>query len=203
MTVQRRKPASQRKEEIVETAIRLAGELGPDRLTTQHVAEEIGISQPAIFRHFPTKGDIWMAVAERISVFLDTNSEIQLGPDQSAADCLQDVIERHLSFIQDNPAIPAILFSRELHAENDQLRLRFVALMGNRQAVFAALFARGVEQEEFRSSLNAEDAAALLLSLIQGSAMRWSLNNRCFDLVREGGRLISLQIDGFRQPRQK
>jgi len=27
---------------------------------------EIGISQPAIFRHFPAKADIWEAVGDRI-----------------------------------------------------------------------------------------------------------------------------------------
>lgn len=61
-----RKPADQRKSEIVATMLRLADELGPDRLTTQTVAATVGLTQPAIFRHFPTKQDLWLAVAEMI-----------------------------------------------------------------------------------------------------------------------------------------
>ena len=62
-----RKPADERKTEIVLAMLRLADELGPDRLTTQSVADAVGLTQPAIFRHFSTKRDLWLAVAELIS----------------------------------------------------------------------------------------------------------------------------------------
>ena len=57
-----RKPADERKDEILRAALRLADELGPDRLTTNAVAEAVGLTQPAIFRHFPTKTVLWQAV---------------------------------------------------------------------------------------------------------------------------------------------
>jgi hypothetical protein len=47
--------------------LRLADEIGPDRLSTTAVAGAVGVSQPAIFRHFPTKGALWLAVAEEIA----------------------------------------------------------------------------------------------------------------------------------------
>lgn len=52
------------------TGLRLADEIGPDRLSTSVVARTVGLSQPAIFRHFPTKGALWLAVAEDIAVRL-------------------------------------------------------------------------------------------------------------------------------------
>lgn len=198
VTTRTRKSAADRKTEIVRTAIRLAAETGPDRLTTQQLAEEIGISQPAIFRHFPTKGDIWLAVGQQITTALDVSAEGALEPGQSPGDRICQLVARHLSSIQKNPAIPAILFSRELHAENDQLRQRFADLMANRQAVFASLIAQGIAGGEFRNSVDANDAAGLILALVQGLAMRWSLHNRSFDLVSEGAQLLKLQIDGFR-----
>ncbi len=50
-----RKRADDRKSEIVMVALRLADELGPDRLTTNAVAKVVGLIEPGIFRHFPTK----------------------------------------------------------------------------------------------------------------------------------------------------
>ena len=58
-----RKSAQERKAEILATALRLADELGPDRLTTAAIAEAVGLTQPGIFRHFPTKQALWQAVA--------------------------------------------------------------------------------------------------------------------------------------------
>ncbi|MCP4316330.1 MAG: TetR/AcrR family transcriptional regulator [Hyphomicrobiales bacterium] len=195
-----RKRAVDRKAEIVETAIRLSAEIGPDRLTTDLLAREIGISQPAIFRHFPTKGDIWLAVAQRIGEMLRQNALLSDKDVVQPIDKLRNLVVDHLAFIEQTPAIPAILFSRELHAENEHLRAFFSQLIESRQRSLARLIHAEIAVGRFNKSLNADDAAYLLLALIQGLAMRWSLNNRQFDLVAEGQRLLALQFSGFEKP---
>ncbi|MFZ1682105.1 MAG: helix-turn-helix domain-containing protein, partial [Rhizobiaceae bacterium] len=62
-----RLPAEARKAEIVLAALRLVDEAGPDALTTEKIAVAIGLTQPALFRHFPRKELIWTAVAERLA----------------------------------------------------------------------------------------------------------------------------------------
>lgn len=62
-----RKSAGERRQEIIEAMLRLTVEVGPDRLTTQAVAGAVGLTQPAIFRHFPTRDALWLGVAEEIS----------------------------------------------------------------------------------------------------------------------------------------
>lgn len=197
MNVHKRKSAPERKKEIVETAIRLAGELGPDRLTTQHLADAIGISQPAIFRHFATKDAIWKAVGEKIAATMRENTARLFDKESTPIDQLRKMVLGQLSFIQSNPAVPAILFSRELHAENDNLRVYFATLMSGRHNTFSKLIAAEVQSGGFRSDLNTDDAAYLVLGFVQGQAMRWSLSARSFDLVKEGARLFELQLRSF------
>ncbi|PCH72369.1 MAG: TetR family transcriptional regulator [Rhodobacteraceae bacterium] len=193
-----RKSAQDRKAEIVATAIRLAGTHGPDRVTTQQLAQEIGISQPAIFRHFPTKSDIWLAVGKAVAAHVTFENMPGAGPgvgpgvgDDPLA-TLNGLIARHLGQIVQTPAIPAILFSRELHAENEPLRRHFETVMTNRRAGLAGLIARAQAAGQLDSYIPPEDLAALLLAVIQGLAMRWSLENQRFDLVAEGTRLIHI-----------
>lgn len=195
MTVRTRKPAAERKKEIVETAIRLAAECGPDRLTTESLAKEIGISQPAIFRHFPTKSDIWEAVGQRICDLMGESGKLieATGP----ADRLHKMVSAQLEFIESTPAVPAILFSRELHSENEKLREFFAGLMSQRQKKLSELIETGIKNGEFNESLDPDDAAYLVLALIQGLAMRWSLNKRNFDLVEAGQKLLVVLMSGF------
>src|SRR3546814_12189814 len=61
-----RKTAEARKVEIIEAALRLSDKLGPERLTTEAVADAVGLTQPGIFRHFPKKQALWEAVAAHI-----------------------------------------------------------------------------------------------------------------------------------------
>ncbi len=198
MNVHKRKSAPERKKEIVETAIRLAGEIGPDRLTTQHLADAIGISQPAIFRHFATKDAIWEAVGEQIASTMRANTKRLFDKKSTPVDQLRKMIQAQLSFIQSNPAVPAILFSRELHAENDSLRVLFSNLMSGRHSTFSKLITAEIQSGNFRADLSANDAAYLVLGFVQGQAMRWSLSARSFDLVKEGARLFDLQLQAFR-----
>ncbi len=199
MATRIRKSAAERKEEIVNATLRLAGEIGPDRITTEALAKEVGISQPGIFRHFPTKSDIWEAVSQHISTILQTKVSVSRRKDTRPAEELHDFVMGHLAFIVATPAIPAILFSRELHSENEKLRAFFAGLIKKRHQKFSRLIAAEIESGLFKKSLDADDAAYLILVLIQGLAMRWSLNNREFDLVEEGRRLLDLQLEGFKQ----
>jgi len=195
MTVRTRKPAAERKKEIVETAIRLAAECGPDRLTTESLAKEIGISQPAIFRHFPAKSDIWEAVGDRICTLMGESGELIEATDPT--DRLRKMVAAQLTFIESTPAVPAILFSRELHSENEKLRAFFAGLMAQRHKKLSQLFANGIKSGEFNKNIDPDDSAYLVLALIQGLAMRWSLNKRDFDLVEAGRKMLEVQLIGF------
>ncbi len=199
MSTKTRKSAEERKSEIIDCAMKLAGEVGPDRLTTEALALAVGISQPGIFRHFPKKSDIWEAVAHRIGELLRQNWTAMKNRDQDSADRLRSFVTGHLTFIQTTPAIPAILFSTELHAENEYLRSFFSGLMQRVHRFVSEMIASEIEAKTYDRRLDPDDAAFLVLALIQGLAMRWSLNERKFDLVKEGERLLALQLNGFRQ----
>ncbi len=186
-----RKPAAERKAQIVDEAMRLAAELGPDRMTTQKLADAVGITQAAIFRHFPNKAEIWLAVADRIRTAMPAKLTESSAPPLIR---LRAIVKRQFEFIVNTPSIPAILYSRELHAENETLRLQFSEMVARRQEMFAALFRAAEEAGDIRPELDAEDAARLVLAFIQGMAMRWSMEERRFDLVKDGMRLLELQL---------
>lgn len=198
-----RKTADDRKSEIVATALRLADELGPDRLTTQAVANAVGLTQPAIFRHFPTKQALWQAVADSITEKMTTAWEEELAKNDEPDQQLVSLVLVQLRQIEANPAIPAILHSRELQTENGDLRQSFRGLMARFHGLLQANLTRARDAGRVSADLVPEDGAALLISLIQGMALRWSLGDRSFPLVTEGARLLDTQMSLFRSASDK
>lgn len=192
-----RKSADERKSEIVETAVALADRVGPDRLTTEAIAKAMGVTQPAVFRHFSAKKDIWIAVAAWIGDRLQSRWRAEENRGASPTDTIRAVASAQLTFIHSTPAVPAILFSRELHQENESLRKTFYALMGGLHRLLRRLVEEGQRTGELRADVVPDDVAFLVLGLIQGLAVRWSLSGRSFDLVAEGSRLLNLQLTGF------
>lgn len=190
----RRKPAGDRKAEIVAAVLVLADRIGPDRLTTNDVAHQVGVTQAAIFRHFPTKADLWQAVGDVIAERLAGAWQAALSGQGGPETRLRALVAAQLSQIEMTPALPAILHSRELNVDNAVLRDRFrqvlIRFQGHLVANLEAMAADG----HLAQGVGPQDAAVLLTSLIQGIAIRWSLGSRGFAIVEEGLRLFDVQL---------
>ena len=194
MVAPMRKPADLRKAEIIATVLALADRIGPDRVTTGAVAATVGVTQAALFRHFPTKAVMWQAVADHVADQLSTAWAAALSATTGATARLRALLHAQLSQIAATPALPMLLFSRELNVENEALRGTF----RGRLVAFHALLIDEIRQGQAvglsRADVQAPDAAALLTSLIQGVAIRWTLGARDFPLVDEGLRLLDVQL---------
>ena len=194
--MQPRKPAAERQAEIVEATVKLAATAGPDRLSLDAVAGAVGISQPAIFRHFPTKKRLWLAVAAWIAERL---TGVWEGAEAEAApmDRLRKMVHGQLKLVRSTPAIPAILFSRTLHSENEALRQVFETLI----AAFHERLTRQISAAQADGSIRGDadpaQLASLVMSVVQGTILRWTVTRQRFDLVTEGVTLLDLLLQSF------
>lgn len=188
-----RQSAEDRKAQIVTEMLRLADEIGPDRLSTTDVARAVGLSQPAIFRHFPTKSALWLAVAEDIAARLrdDWATATQAVTPEAR---LKALIGAQLTAIAQTPALPSILFSRELQVDNPALRDVFRRLLGTFQSHLVSAIGDQQTAGHLHHDVEPEDIAILLTALVQGVAIRWTLGARGFPLVQEGLRLFDVQL---------
>ena len=190
----RRKSAEDRKTEIIAAVLDLADRIGPDRLTTNDVAQEVGVTQAAIFRHFPTKAELWTAVGDAIADRLEAAWKQAVDSNESPQSRLRALIAAQLQQIGETPALPAILHSRELNVDNAALRDRFRGVLMQYQAHLVANLHAMAQAGMMGAGVQPKDAAVLLTSLVQGIAIRWSLGSRSFDIVPEGMRLLEVQL---------
>lgn len=189
-----RKSAERRKAEIVIVVLALADRIGPDRVTTGAVATAIGVTQAALFRHFPTKAALWQAVAEHVAEGLAAAWEDALSRGDGPIVRLRALIAAQFAQIAATPALPMLLFSRELNVTNAELRATFHGLLTAFRGLLAREVGAGQEAGILRGDIETADAAVLLTSLVQGVAIRWALGARDFDLQGEGLRLLEVQL---------
>jgi AcrR family transcriptional regulator len=188
-----RKRAELRKAEIVATLLELADSIGPDRVTTGAVASSIGITQAALFRHFPTKDTLWQTVAEHVAEDLEEAWDDALSRGDGPIARLRALIAAQFAQIAATPALPMLLFSRELNVTNAELRATFNSTLKAFHRLLAREAGAGQEAGILRGDVMPDDVAVLLTSLVQGVAIRWALGARDFDLREEGLRLFDVQ----------
>ncbi len=188
-----RKRAELRKAEIVTAVLGMADRIGPDRVTTGAVASVVGVTQAALFRHFPTKATLWQTVAEHVAEGMAAAWDETLNFGDEPVARLRALIAAQFAQIVATPALPMLLFSRELNVTNAELRAIFNRTLMAFRGLLATEFGAGQKAGLLRADVAANDAAALLTSLVQGVAIRWALGARDFDLREEGLRLFDVQ----------
>ncbi|MFX0540998.1 TetR/AcrR family transcriptional regulator [Roseovarius sp. S4756] len=192
-----RKSAAERRREIVEATLRLLAEVGEGRLSTQAIADQVGITQAGLFRHFPTKNDLWIAVLTEIERRA-RRSWIRASRECDPAVLrLRKILLSQLRLIENYPAIPILLFSQGRLAAEDAVHPIHMRIMTALRLRILEELTMAVEASEQRAQIDTLDLESLLMGTLQDCVLRWSLMGRKYDLIAEGDRLIRLQLRLF------
>lgn len=118
-----------RRQQILESLALMLQERPGDRITTANLAAQVGVSEAALYRHFPSKAKMLeglIVFAEdtlftRITLILREQS---LGP----ARC-RNIIYLLLSFVERNPGFARLFVGDALQGETERLRGRMHQLL--------------------------------------------------------------------------
>lgn len=181
-----RKSHAERIEEIARTALIIAADVGAAGVTTQAIADRMGVSQATVFRHFDTRDAIFRAAFDivRRDVF-DALGPVFDDATLSGRARLDKLLVAHLAFIQDNPGVPALLFSDGLHAGDPALKTDVRRLMKSFAGRVAGLVMAGVEDGSVPRTVDAALVGQAFVTFVQGAALRWMLFDRAFDLTEQ------------------
>jgi AcrR family transcriptional regulator len=103
---------STRQDQILDRTIELIRESGLAGLTMKKVAERVGFTEPAIYRHFPNKQALLLGVADRLgSLFLGPVREIDARTDLSPIERIERMVGHHIGLICDTDGIPILLLA--------------------------------------------------------------------------------------------
>lgn len=165
-------PADERRAATVEAVVNLAAHHNPSEITTTWIARQMGVTQGALFKHFPTKEAILEAVmswvAERLLARID----------QSAQGCgsplvaLEAMFLAHIAFVSEHPGVPRMLFG-ELQRQGDTLPKKMVqTLIRQYRERLQRLLEQGKASGELDAQLDVDSAAVLFIGSIQGLVMQ-------------------------------
>ena len=174
-----------RKHEMVQAVLALAAEHGLSKVTTQLVADHVGVAQPTVFRHFKNREMLLRATFDAVVNGLGERTGPIFNAEGSAIARLKQVLFTHLDYVSEIRGLPRFLFSDDLHLQSPELKLRVQQVMAAYAERLAILIAQAQEAGECQPALPAVQAAQLMIATIQGIMMRWSLNDFSFSLAEQ------------------
>ena len=172
MLTNARRSTESRQAEIIATLVALAAERNPADVTTTDIAKAMNVTQGALFRHFPTKEAIRLAVIE----WIETQLMAKLGDAQASAPDVLSGLEAmflaHVKFIREFPGVPRLVFAELQQPDSSPVRQRVQQIMRRYRQMLAETLGKAKAAQLIRDDVDVQAAAALFLGAIQGLVMQ-------------------------------
>lgn len=121
-TPTKRKP--NRRAQILQTLASMLQNNNGQRITTAKLAAEVGVSEAALYRHFPSKARMFEGLIDFIEDTIFSRVNKIVSDEKDTANRVQMIMHLILGFCEKNPGIARILNGDALTGENDRLRTR-------------------------------------------------------------------------------
>lgn len=156
----RNKPS--RRQQILEALARQLEESPGERITTAGLAKAVGVSEAALYRHFPSKAKMFEGLIEFIeeTVFGLTNRILQ--DEKSALGRIERIIILVLGFAERNPGITRLLTGDVLIGETERLRQRIGQFYERLETQLKQVLREG----ELNGELQLDDRLAAMANLL-------------------------------------
>ena len=162
-----------RKEQILQALARML-ESGPgERITTAALAREVGVSEAALYRHFPSKAKMFEGLIKFIeeTLFIRINRILQ--DDNTALGRSEKILTLMLTFAEKNPGMTRLMTGDALAGETERLRVRITQLFERIEAQLKQILREARIRENLRTPVSSAVLANLLMAVVEGRLMQF------------------------------
>ena len=157
-----------RRQQILEALAHMLEVSPGERITTARLAKEVGVSEAALYRHFPSKNKMFEGLIEFIEETIFSRVSLIIREEPLALSRCEKILGLLLTFTERNPGLTRILTGDALAGETDRLRARVVQFYDRLETQIKQILRDAELQEGVRPVVPNASAANLLLATAEG-----------------------------------
>lgn len=177
---------TQRQSDILQESIKLIADKGIQGFTIKNLANAIGVTEPAIYRHYENKQEILVSI---LSLFKENKEGLikNVKSDNSnPLEKLRMLFELRFKYFANNPAIASVIFSEELFRNDQNLSNKVFEIMKDNLKIILQIIKAGQKASVIKKDVSAEQLAFIITGSLRLVVTKWRLSNYSFDIIREG-----------------
>ncbi|MCF1431660.1 MAG: nucleoid occlusion factor SlmA [Shewanella sp.] len=157
-----------RREHILQCLAQMLETNPGERITTKKLAAEVGVSEAALYRHFPSKARMFEGLIDFIEDSLLTRINLIMDEEKDTMRRCQLTLQLLLVFAERNPGISRVLNGDALLGENERLRSRVSKLFAKIETQLKQILREKNLREGRSFNLDEAILANLLLAVAEG-----------------------------------
>lgn len=172
--------------EIINAATELINRGGIQQLTTKALAEEMGFTEPAIYRHFKNKTDILSSLLNYYGFGLRTKFSELIESEDKGINKLKKIIDFQFEHFSNHPAIVMVIFAETSFQFEEKLSKAVLSILINKKEQVVCILEQGQKDGSIRADVNTNQLASVFMGSMRFTILQWRLNNYANDLKKEG-----------------
>lgn len=154
-----------RQEEIKKAVLKIISEEGLAKLSTRNLAEKVGISEGAIFRHFKTKKDIILSIMSDVKLNMLEGMKKAALQNKPADEKLFDIMCVQIKYLMANNGITILLFSQAAYFNDKDLKKELHSIMSTQKEIISNTIRAGIKEGLWRRNINVDDVVMLYMGI--------------------------------------
>jgi len=161
----KKQPTEVRQEQIKKAVLDIIATEGFQKLSTRNLANRVGISEGALFRHFKSKKDILLAIMQDVRSRLVRKLQDIALADTSPDLRLFQFMCAHVTYLLENRGITFLLFSEAAHMNDADLKRHLHDILIQQKQYVSKIIQDGIVSGLWDPELNTESVALLYLGI--------------------------------------
>lgn len=154
-----------RQEQIKKAVLEILSSEGLHALSTRNLAAKVGVSEGALFRHFKTKRDIFIAIMQDVENGLMKSLKSIAVSSVPAEDRLFKFMCKHVRYLIENKGITILLFSEAAHLNDTELKQRLHSILMDQKQLASKIIQDGIVDGIWDHQLHVENVAMLYMGI--------------------------------------
>ena len=173
---------------IIDEAIKIIHELGYQAFSIRELSKRVGISEPAIYRHFLNKEDIVLGILGRFNEF-DLSLFQEVKKYEKPIEKIQSFVQYHFDFLEKNPSMTSIVFAEEIFNQSELLREKMLTIIEKREKQIKSIIDEARAKNQI-IEVETNELATIILGFIRLVILEWRMGGFSLSLSQRGKKAI-------------
>jgi AcrR family transcriptional regulator len=171
-----------RQQQIADAAAKVIVKYGSEHVTVKKIANEVGISETAIYRHFKSKHELLSFLIDSIEKTLLSEMEIKSAGNGYTLESLEKTIKTHMAHVVRRRGVSFQIIDEIISLGNKKLNKQVYNVINKYTGCINELVLQGIKAGVIKKDIDAEAAAIIFFGMTQGLVNIWALSQYGFNL---------------------
>ena len=174
----------------MESALELIAERGIQGLTIKNLSKEIGISEPAIYRHFENKNSILLTILDNFKQMAGMLAGIIPTIEGLAFDKIEFIFSKIIQLFIEAPSYVSVIFSEEIFKNDIQLKNKIIEVLDQNEQTIENIMRIGQKNGDVRTDIDSSNLALIVMGSLRFLVKQWDIKGHRKNLKEEGDQLL-------------